>query len=158
MLRVTKLTDYATVVLTILANQDSGVLSANALANRSGLEFPTVHKLLKPLARAGLVTGCRGVQGGYCLARPAQQITLMDIIQAMEGPLAITQCHWNDEACSLAPRCHLRPHWRVVNDVIAKALERMTLAQMLPPASSPNHSRSTAVHTASANSVLVSLD
>jgi FeS assembly SUF system regulator len=92
MLRVTKLTDYATVVLTVLAARPGEVLSATELAEFTGLEPPTVSKVLKPLAQAGLVEGLRGVRGGYRLTRPAIEISLIEVVEAMEGPLALTEC------------------------------------------------------------------
>ena len=85
MLRVTKLTDYATVVLTVLAAQSDAVLSASELAERAGLEPPTVSKLLKPLAQAGLVEGFRGANGGYRLARPAREQRLFESCDIPQG-------------------------------------------------------------------------
>lgn len=133
MLRVTKLTDYATVVLTVLAAQQAEVLSATELADAAGLESPTVSKLLKPLAQAGLVEGLRGVRGGYRLTRPADQITLIEIVEAMEGPLAITECSQHQSQCGIAEQCGVRSNWRLINDVVADALRGVTLAQMLHP-------------------------
>ncbi|TAA24605.1 SUF system Fe-S cluster assembly regulator [Pseudoxanthomonas winnipegensis] len=134
MLRVTKLTDYATVLLTVLANRSGEVLSATELAEASGLEATTVSKVLKPLAQAGLVEGLRGVHGGYRLAHAASEISLVQIIEAMEGPLAITECSQHDSQCGIAQRCGVRANWRLINDVVADALRGMTLAQMLQPA------------------------
>ena len=91
MLRVTKLTDYATLILTVLAARPGGVLSAPDLAEHAGLEAPTVAKVLKPLAQAGLVEGFRGANGGYRLARDASAISLVEIVEAMEGPLGMTE-------------------------------------------------------------------
>ncbi|HBK45529.1 MAG TPA: SUF system Fe-S cluster assembly regulator [Xanthomonadaceae bacterium] len=133
MLRVTKLTDYATVVLTVLAARRGEVLSASELAEQAGLESPTVSKLLKPLAQAGLVEGLRGVHGGYRLARPASDITLIEIVEAMEGPLAITECSQDHGQCGIAHQCGVRSNWRLINDVVAEALRGVTLAQMLHP-------------------------
>jgi FeS assembly SUF system regulator len=133
MLRVTKLTDYATVVLTVLASRPGEVLSATELAEQSGLEPPTVSKLLKPLAQAGLVEGLRGVHGGYRLARAAAAITLIEIVEAMEGPLAITECSQDHSQCGIAQQCGVRSNWRLINDVVADALRGVTLAQMLRP-------------------------
>jgi FeS assembly SUF system regulator len=133
MLRVTKLTDYATVVLTVLASRPGEVLSATELAEQSGLEPPTVSKLLKPLAQAGLVEGLRGVHGGYRLARAAAAITLIEIVEAMEGPLAITECSQDHSQCGIAQQCGVRSNWRLINDVVADALRGVTLAQMLHP-------------------------
>ncbi len=139
MLRVTKLTDYATVVLTVLAARLGQVLSAAELAEASGLEQPTVSKLLKPLAQAGLVEGLRGVRGGYRLSREASRITLIEIVEAMEGPLAMTECSQPVSQCGIAHQCGVRANWRLINDVVADALRGVTLAQMLqpPPAAEP---------------------
>jgi FeS assembly SUF system regulator len=131
MLRVTKLTDYATVVLTALAARPDAVLSAAELAERAGLEMPTVAKLLKPLAQAGLVEAFRGTNGGYRLARAASQISLVEIVEAMEGPLGMTECSVHAGACGIEHSCGVRANWRRINDVVADALRSVTLAQML---------------------------
>ncbi len=136
MLRVTKLTDYATVVLTVLAARPGEVLSASDLAETAGLETPTVSKLLKPLAQAGLVEGLRGVHGGYRLSREAADISLIEIVEAMEGPLAMTECSQHDSHCGIAHQCGVRANWRLINDVVGDALRGVTLAQMLKPPSS----------------------
>ncbi|AOD15541.1 SUF system Fe-S cluster assembly regulator [Xanthomonas fragariae] len=141
MLRVTKLTDYATVVLTVLAAHSGQVLSASELAEHAGLEAPTVSKILKPLSQAGLVEGLRGVHGGYRLARMASEITLVEIVEAMEGPLAITECSQDHSQCGIAQKCGVRSNWRLINDVVGDALRRVTLAQMLQPLSFPGDSR-----------------
>ena len=121
MLRVTKLTDYATVVLTVLASEPDVVASAAGLAERAGLEAPTVAKLLKPLAQAGLVEAFRGANGGYRLARPAQDISLFEIVEAMEGPLAMTECSLDHGECGISDQCGVRANWRRINDVVAEA-------------------------------------
>ena len=151
MLRVTKLTDYATVVLTVLAARPGEVLSATELADAAGLEPPTVSKLLKPLAQAGLVEGLRGVHGGYRLARAATDISLIEIVEAMEGPLAITECSHDQSQCGIAQQCGVRSNWRLINDVLAEALRGVTLAQMLKPPSSTDDAkrRPIALHVAS---------
>jgi FeS assembly SUF system regulator len=131
MLRVTKLTDYATVVLTVLASEPDAVLSAAGLAERAGLEMPTVAKVLKPLAQAGLVEGFRGASGGYRLARDASEMTLVDIVEAMEGPLGMTECSVHAGACGIESSCGVRANWRRINDVVADALRSVTLSQML---------------------------
>ena len=134
MLRVTKLTDYATVILTVLASEPGAVLSAAGLAERAGLEIPTVAKVLKPLAQAGLVEGFRGATGGYRLARDARLINLVDIVEAMEGPLGMTECSVHVGACGIESSCGVRANWRRINDVVADALRSVTLAEMLAPA------------------------
>jgi FeS assembly SUF system regulator len=147
MLRVTKLTDYATVVLTALAARPDAVLSAPELAERAGLELPTVAKLLKPLAQAGLVEGFRGTNGGYRLARAADQISLVEIVEAMEGPLGMTECSVHAGACGIEQSCGVRANWRRINDVVADALRRVTLAQMLDTPPPPSASRRTIAAT-----------
>lgn len=138
MLRVTKLTDYATVVMTVLASDAAAVLSACELAERAGLEAPTVAKLLKPLAQAGLVDGFRGANGGYRLARDAADISLVEIVEAMEGPLGMTECSVHAGQCGIEDSCGVRSNWRRINDVVSDALREVTLAQMLlPPAARP---------------------
>ncbi len=130
MLRVSKLTDYATVVMTCLVDAD-GVLSAQALAERSHLEAPTVSKLLKQLAQAELVVSTRGINGGYRLAREPQAITIADIVTAMEGPIGMTECSAQAGACDHEPHCGVRVNWQRINQAIADALESVTLADMI---------------------------
>lgn len=137
MLRVTRLTDYATVVLTVLAARPQDVLSAGDLAELAGLEAPTVSKVLKPLAQAGLVEGFRGAHGGYRLARAPGEISLIEIVEAMEGPLAMTECSLDDHLCGIAHQCGVRANWRRINDVVAAALREVSLAQMLEDAPIP---------------------
>ncbi len=134
MLRVTKLTDYASVVLTVLASAPDTVLSATGLAERAGLEPPTVAKVLKPLAQAGLVQAFRGVAGGYRLARPAADISLVEIVEAMEGPLAMTECSIHEGNCGIEHSCSARANWRRINDVVSDVLRSVTLADMILPA------------------------
>ena len=134
MLRVTKLTDYATLVLTVLAARPGDVLSAPDLAEHAGLEAPTVAKVLKPLAQAGLVEGFRGTNGGYRLARDAAAISLVEIVEAMEGPLGMTECSLHDGHCGIEQSCGVRANWRRINDVVADALRGISLAEMLRPA------------------------
>ena len=133
MLRVTKLTDYATVVLTALAERPDRVHSAAELAERAKLELPTVSKVLKPLAHAGLVVGFRGASGGYKLAREPERISLIEIVEAIEGKLGLTECSGEHSLCEHEPHCGTRGHWHKVNEVIAGALRGVSLADMLPP-------------------------
>ena len=130
MLRVTKLTDYATLVMTVLAAAPDAVLSAAELAERAGIELPTAAKVLKPLAQAGLVDGFRGANGGYRLARDARDVSLADIVEAMEGPLAMTECSIHEGQCGIEDSCNVRGNWQRVNDVIAKALRDISLHEM----------------------------
>ncbi len=132
MLRVTKLTDYATVIMTVLADQPDRIHSASELADRAHLELPTVAKVLKPLAQAGLVEGFRGANGGYRLAHAPEAISLIEIVEAIEGPLAMTECSIHEGQCGIEDHCGVRANWRRINDVVADALRNVSLAQMLP--------------------------
>jgi len=106
------------------------VLSASELADLAGLEPPTVSKLLKLLAQAELVAGFRGTHGGYRLARAAADISLIEIVEAMEGPLAITECSLGHSQCGIVHRCGIRANWRRINDVVGEALRAVSLADM----------------------------
>ncbi len=143
MLRVTKLTDYASVVLSVLAARPDDVLSAAGLAEQAGLEVPTVAKVLKPLAQAGLVDAFRGVNGGYRLARDATAISLIEIVEAIEGPLGMTECSVHAGQCGIEHSCGVRANWRRINDVVADALRGVTLAEMLAPVPARAPSRKT---------------
>jgi FeS assembly SUF system regulator len=133
MLRVSKLTDYATVVMTCLGAARDSVLSAQALAERARLEVPTVSKLLKQLAQAGLVVSTRGINGGYRLARAPERITIADIVTAMEGPIGMTECGAHAGLCDHELHCGVRVNWQRINHAIAGALESVTLADMIKP-------------------------
>ena len=132
MLRVSKLTDYATVVMTVLADAER-VHSAQELADRAHLELPTVSKLLKQLAHAELVESFRGVNGGYKLARAPERITIAEIVIAMEGPIGMTECSAHSGLCGHEPHCGVRVNWQHINQAIARALGSVTLADMLKP-------------------------
>ena len=131
MLRVSKLTDYATVVMTCLVAAGEGVQSAQSLAERARLEVPTVSKLLKQLAQAGLVASTRGINGGYRLARAPERITIADIVTAMEGPIGMTECSAHAGQCEREPHCGVRVDWQRINRAIAGALASVTLADMV---------------------------
>ena len=153
MLRLAKLTDYATVVMTVLAAQSrtapDAVLSASELADRAGLETPTVAKVLKPLAQAGLVAAFRGAAGGYRLARSAEAIGLIDIVEALEGPLGMTECSVHAGSCGIEQSCGVRANWNRINDVVIDALRGITLAQMLvPPPPAPRPEKRIDLHLA----------
>lgn len=133
MLKLGKLTDYATVLMTVLAADAARPLPTRELAARTHVAPPTVSKLLKLLAQHGLVESHRGVQGGYRLARPAARITVADIISALEGPIALTQCSVHKGCCSIEAYCGVRSNWRLINGAIRAALEAVTLEQMAQP-------------------------
>ena len=133
MFRVSRLTDYATVVMTCIAAHPDDVLSTAQIAEEAHLELPTVSKLLKSLGHAGLVESFRGVNGGYRLARPASDISVADIVEAMEGPLGMTECSMSEGHCEREKQCGVRGSWQRINNVLDNALRSMSLADMLCP-------------------------
>ena len=133
MLRVSRLTDYATVVMTCIAAHPDDVLSTAQIADETRLELPTVSKLLKSLGHAGLVESFRGVNGGYRLARPAGEITLAEIVEAMEGPIGMTECGVTEGQCEREAQCGVRGSWQRINSVLDHALRAVSLADMLRP-------------------------
>ncbi len=139
MLRVSKLSDYATVLLGHLAEDASRVRPAAELAELSRLELPTASKVLKLLASAGLVVSYRGVAGGYRLARPAQQISIAEIVEAIDGPIGMTECSLHEGLCSHEDHCGVRAPWQRISRVVVAALREVSLAQMIgvDPAASP---------------------
>lgn len=135
MLRVSRLTDYATVVMTCIAAHPDDVLSTAQIADETRLELPTVSKLLKSLGHAGLVESFRGVNGGYRLARPAGEITLAQIVEALEGPIGMTECSLAEGQCERESQCGVRANWQHVNSVVDSALRAVSLSDMLKPPS-----------------------
>jgi FeS assembly SUF system regulator len=130
MLRMSKLTDYGTLVLSQLAAYGAAPASAGVVAGKTHIALPTVSKLLKALTRSGLVVSTRGVQGGYALARPPEDITAAEIIDALEGPVAITQCSADHGACDIAAYCRVGRAWQRINLSIREALQEVTLADL----------------------------
>ena len=131
MLRISKLTDYGTVVLAQLAGDPAAVSSAADVATATGIAVPTVSKLLKSLARADLVTSTRGVNGGYRLSRAPHDISAADVIDALEGPVSITECSASDSACDYESVCSVGNSWQRINVAIRKALEEVSLVDLL---------------------------
>jgi FeS assembly SUF system regulator len=130
MLRMSKLTDYGTVVLAHLASDPSTCLSATDLANASGIALPTVSKLLKSLAKADLVQSTRGAHGGYRLARTATDISATEVIDALEGPVSITECSASDSNCDYEHHCNVGNAWQRINVAIRRALDDISLADL----------------------------
>lgn len=131
MLRISKLTDYGTVVLAHLAANGNSVCSASDVATATGLSPPTVSKLLKLLARAGLVISTRGVSGGYMLSRNPNDISAADVIDALEGPVAITECSSSDSHCEHEGVCNVGGAWRRINIAMRRALDDISLNDLL---------------------------
>lgn len=127
MLRISRLTDYGTLVLAHLSHGGSSLTSAADVALATGIAAPTVSKLLKSLAKAGLVTSARGAQGGYQLSRDAHEISAADIIDALEGPVHITECSADDSHCDLESVCNVGGAWQRINVAIRRALGDINL-------------------------------
>lgn len=135
MIRMTRLTDYAIVLLAYCARHPERPLhSTRDLAEEAHLPMPTVGKILKLLARKGLLVSHRGVRGGYVLSRPASQITVAEIIGALEGPIAITECsHDAPGNCDLEKRCPVHLTWQKINQVVWEAVSRISLQDIALP-------------------------
>lgn len=134
MIILSKLADYGVIVAAHLALDPERQVTAGVLAQETRLPRATVAKLLKTLSHAGLVTGARGVQGGYRLARPAAAISVAEVVAAIDGAIAVTQCSIHEPGCARTDFCPTRPHWRRINDAVGTALAAITLAEMVPPA------------------------
>jgi FeS assembly SUF system regulator len=130
MLRISKLTDYATVILAAMAEQPELVRNAAGLAEQTHIAAPTVSKLLKQLQRKGLVTSTRGLHGGYQLARPATEISAAAILDALEGPVAVTDCSAGHGQCGLESTCSVGRVWQRLNLAIRRSLYEVSLAQL----------------------------
>mgnify|MGYP002138662537 FL=1 len=134
MIRISKETDYGIVLLSCLAQAADASLSASALAERGRLPLPTVSKVLKLLARGGLLVSQRGARGGYALARPPREITVAEIIAVIDGPIALTDCSPGGHGdCGYQGHCQVSGHWGPISRAISTALEGVTLADLLRP-------------------------
>jgi FeS assembly SUF system regulator len=131
-MRLTSLADYAVVVMAAAARRPAGArLSAGLLAEETGVPVPTAQKLMGRLAVAGLLESARGTGGGFRLARAASGISLADIIEAVEGPIALTNCaEGTRHLCALESACQVRPHISVVNGAVRGALQGVSLATL----------------------------
>lgn len=130
MIRLTNLADYGVVLMAEIAATD-GLSRSNDLVRLTGLPTATVSKLLNALARGGLLQSHRGAHGGFELSRPPEKITLADVVEAIEGPIALTHCTTDqDNDCSLEPICRVRPYWNRINHAVNTALAEVTLSQL----------------------------
>lgn len=130
MLRISKLTDYATVILARLACEPVQRLTSAQIASQTGLAAPTVSKLLKQLHRHDLVHSTRGLHGGYLLARPADQISAAQILDALEGPVALTECARSASHCCIEPTCLVGRAWQRINQAIRRSLQEISLLEL----------------------------
>ena len=134
MLKLNRMTDYAVVALSAMAMAPERVFPTAQLAQHCGLQAPSIAKLMKQLAHAGIVESHRGAHGGYTLARKAEDITVTSIITALEGPIALTACVTGaEETCCVEQTCPMRGNWNQVNMAIQTALDSISLVDMTQP-------------------------
>lgn len=131
MLRISRLTDYGIVLLAHLARTPEATHNARELADVAALPFPVVSKILKSLTHEELLVSHRGAKGGYALARGAEEISVAQIIAALEGPIALTECTLGPGHCDQESSCMTRSPWQHINQAINQELRRITLADLL---------------------------
>jgi len=130
-MRLSNLADYAVVMLAAAARKGDGRLNASLLAEETGIPLPTAQKLVGRLAAAGLIASSRGTGGGFKLARGASDISLADIVEAVEGPIAMTACvEAGRHDCGVEHSCRVKPHWNAVNSAMRGALAGVTLESL----------------------------
>ncbi len=132
MIRLTKLTDYGIVLMSHLAAEPTELMTASSLSQATQLPLPTVSKILNALSREGLLVSHRGVNGGYGLVRGPRDISVADVIAAMEGPIAMTECSDLGE-CEQESFCMVRGNWQRINDAVRNALNGISLEEMAHP-------------------------
>ena len=134
MIKLSRMADYAVVLMTQLAREPDALRTAGELAQSCGLPQPTVSKILKLLAQAGLLVSYRGNKGGYLLAREADGVTMADVIGAVDGPIALTDCIGPDGlVCEIEALCPTRTNWQSINRAMIEALSSVSLAEMAVP-------------------------
>lgn len=135
MVRLGKLTDYGLVLMTCIARSESTALrTARDLAAESHLPPSTVSKLLKLLLQSGLLMSHRGIKGGYVLSKAPHQISVVDIIAAIEGPMALTECSTDvTGVCGIESCCPIKSNQRIINGAVRSVLEKVTLSDLSHP-------------------------
>ncbi|EEG09555.1 SUF system Fe-S cluster assembly regulator [Pseudogulbenkiania ferrooxidans] len=133
MLRLSRLTDYGTVIMAHMAREPGHVYSAAELAGAVGVALPTASKILKTLARKALLHSLRGAHGGYLLARPPREISIAQVIDALEGPFGVTECSVAAGLCPQENACALRRHWQRIDRALRQTLDGLTLEDMTQP-------------------------
>ncbi len=130
-MRLSHLADYAVVLMTAAARRPAGArLSATELAQDTGVPLPTAQKLMGQLAGYGLLSSSRGASGGFALAKPATEISLADIVEAVEGPIAMTVCSEGRTDCALDAHCRVKPHMGIVGSAVRGALGAVSLTEL----------------------------
>lgn len=137
MLRMSKMADYGTVILTTMAHEPERTRSTVEISAVTHLPVPSVSKILKIFMREGLVVSLRGAKGGYTLSRPPAEISTAQILNAIDGPIGMTECSVTPGLCSREAGCPVRSNWQRVNHIMLQALEQITLEQMIQPVVEP---------------------
>ena len=137
MLKLSKLTDYATVILSFMAKDHLNMHAAVEISEVTGITLPTVSKILKLLVKAHVLSSVRGAKGGYLLARAPEKITVAAVIDALEGPIALTECNASHKNCDQATGCQIQGNWGLINQKVFNALDSVTLADMVMPYKPP---------------------
>ncbi len=133
MIKISRLADYGLVILNFLTREPQQYYSAAVLAERTGIALPTVSKVLKLLNDAELITSSRGVNGGYCMTKDPGELNVAEVIAAVDGMPALTECCHAKNNCIHDTRCALRSNWQLINRVIIEALSQFTLADLQKP-------------------------
>lgn len=141
MLRMGKLTDYGIVLMSHLAENSAVQHNAHTLSDAVHVPLPTVRKVLKLLSHAGLLDSERGAHGGYSLTRNPSDISIAEVITAIEGPIALTECVSSESHCDQEVHCAVQTNWERINSAVFHALDEVKLSDMLVPEStvSPIH-------------------
>ena len=138
MIRLTNLADYGVVLMCEMGKDPTGLHSAVKLAQETGLPVPTVSKILGALSKAGILISQRGLKGGFKLAGNVNEINIAGIIEAVDGPIALTNCIEKAPGdCSFEPICSMRPHWQLINDAVRNGLAGITLDKISSAATNP---------------------
>lgn len=130
MMRITNLADYALVLSCQLTKSQDALHSAVSLSEVTGIPIPTVSKILGNLARNNILVSQRGLKGGFKLERSASEISVTQIIEAIDGPIRLTSCVEDDFDCDMMKFCTMRPHWQSINDAVKTALGDISLMQI----------------------------
>ena len=140
MISITKHSDYAIVMLAHFAKNPNVLISAKGLSESLKLPYPTVSKLLKILVKSNMLVSVQGAQGGYRLDRASDSISVASVIEAVEGPIAMTECATGDHGkCKTQDSCSIQPHWMTINGVIKKSLEGLTVGALNRPIPEPTN-------------------
>ena len=130
-MRIAKLTDYGVIIMAFMANAPTRLFQSREIAEQVAVAQPTVAKLLKKLTQSKLLISHRGANGGYHLAQPPEKITIADLISALEGPIAITECNMGHDYCATAMLCTVKTPWLKINQIVTRALQSITLSELI---------------------------